>query len=970
MKKNQLTKIGYLFQILISSIRWLRGALLAGLALLPLAPTSFGGVTNDFVGGLGTRTDIVDAYPGMPGNGWIDAWTYSGTPGILLDAGVTNTRPFDVGGDYLRWGITGAESALRRKYGGTLDLDLSLPHLVEFDIRCDDWLPTTNTFTSGSDNVTLTSRSNYGNNPSGDSTWYIRAQGGTDSGAPFGKANMWGFYNGDEFNNGNNNFFTNYFPFFIGTNYHFKIEQRPVTKTYIATISATFNGVVSNLTTMELRWRSFSSVNAANQTNSTVLHFIGRISTTTGVGAETNYIALDNLHIYQAPLDPVAPIVTVSNPVPGTIYYPTGGVVNFSVRTLGPTNSIPTNNVSLRLNGVNVSSGLTFGGVTNNLSASYTGLSPNVIYNAVIVASDQAGRTVTNTFLFDTLIETNVTTIETENYNFFTNAVCNANGTSTPGDFRGAYLQSPLPSTYNNTSGLYTNQATGYVDRVGGPGVDFFDLTSVGGNLVSNVFRFCDPVGTIQTLDPRRPAYITQGVPDYALQFIQQGEWWNYTHIYPNSNYLVYLRVSSTSVQNQKFQLARVTSDRSLPNQTTLGLGSFTVSHTGNLNTYSYVPLRDALDNPLLLHLSGEETLRLTASTVLGTEYVNFLLFVPQLGSAPPFISQASPGNNSSNLAPQSPISFTLQNGSAPLNTSTIVLNINGSNVTSSATITPIASGASVSYLPATFWRMDSVNTIQVIAGDGTPAGLGTNQWNFHVGRYLPGATVKINFQTPTFTPTPTGYLADIGTVFGSQGNGYNYGWDQDITLQARDRGTAGSPPDDRYRTLNQLGNTTNITQTRFWEIELPNGAYNVHLVSGDGSAIDSVYTMATEGIVIITNGVPTTNVHWFEGTTNVVVSDGRLTVSAAGGNNTKVNYIDISSTGAPLDLSLRNAALAGSNFSFNIATIQRAVHIVEYKNSLSDLNWTTLTNIVGTGSSLTINDTATNQRFYRMRIP
>ena len=49
------------------------------------------------------------------------------------------------------------------------------------------------------------------------------------------------------------------------------------------------------------------------------------------------------------------------------------------------------------------------------------------------------------------------------------------------------------------------------------------------------------------------------------------------------------------------------------------------------------------------------------------------------------------------------------------------------------------------------------------------------------------GQSVKINFQ-PADSDVPEGYLADAGQVFGDQGNGFSYGWDRDITADARAR--------------------------------------------------------------------------------------------------------------------------------------------------------------------------------------
>ena len=931
--------------------------------------TALAGVTNDFIGGLGQRSDIVDAYPGMPGDGWVDGWTFgpgSSPTGVLVDAGVTNTSSLNGGGDYMRTVISTRESAMRRKYTNTVDLDLSLPHFIEFDYRCDDWLPSQASWSGSSDQLTITCRQNYGNNPSGDSTFYIRAQGANDSSAPFAKRNLWGFYQGNEFVNDNNNFFTNYFPFRIGTNFHFKIEQRTATKTYVVTISAVIDGVSTNLTTDELRWRSYSSVSAANQTNSTILHFVSRPSDTGG--SEMAIVSIDNLHIYQAPLDNVAPLITLVSPKIGAVYYPTSGPVSLTVRTLGQTNWIPDANVSLTLNGVDVSANLALGGATNNRTASYTGLQQNTIYHGVIVASDQAGRAATNRFVFDTLVETNVITLEAENYNFGTNSSCGANGSPSIVD-AGSYLQSPLPSTYNNNSGLYTNQFTGYVDHVGNPGIDFNDAFVNGGSLTSNVFRFCDPVGTILTQDYLRPAYTNEHVPDYALQHIQTGDWLNYTHIYPAGSYRVYLRASSTALSSHLMQLSRVTSDRALPGQTTLPEGTFTVPPTDNINRFDYVPLTDALGQPRSLALNGETTLRLTAAQMAGSAQVNFVLFVPDsVGIAPPWLAQVSPLPGALNVAPQSAINLTIQNGTLPVNTGTILLNVNGSNVTSSAVITGTGTGATVNYLPPIIFDSRASVAVQVIYGDGTT--LQTNQWSFNTGAFLPGMPVRVNFQTPTFTPTPAGYFPDIGLIYGDRGNGFNYGWDQDLQGQARDRGTAGSPLDDRYRTLNQLGNTATLSSTRFWQIELPNGTYNVHLVAGDGSAVDSVYNLAVENTIIIASNTPTASVHWFEGTNDVVVADGKLTITAAGGINNKVCFIDIIPAGPALDLRLRNAATASFSFSFNISTVPRALHVIESSPNLAPGSWSVVTNVVGTGGTALISVQQSGNRFYRMRIP
>jgi hypothetical protein len=126
--------------------------------------------------------------------------------------------------------------------------------------------------------------------------------------------------------------------------------------------------------------------------------------------------------------------------------------------------------------------------------------------------------------------------------------------------------------------------------------------------------------------------------------------------------------------------------------------------------------------------------------------------------------------------------------------------------------------------------------------------------------------------------------------VFGSRGNGQTYGWNAD-NPDARDRNAANSP-DQRYDTLTHLQKPTNPDAV--WEIGVPNGTYLVHVVSGDPAAVDSVYRMSVEGVLIV-NGTPTTSSPWIEGTSTVTVIDGRLTMrSAPGASNNKVCFIEI----------------------------------------------------------------------------
>ena len=175
-------------------------------------------------------------------------------------------------------------------------------------------------------------------------------------------------------------------------------------------------------------------------------------------------------------------------------------------------------------------------------------------------------------------------------------------------------------------------------------------------------------------------------------------------------------------------------------------------------------------------------------------------------------------------------------------------------------------------------------------------AGASNNKINFIDITSQASFNANVNFQ-PASSPVPGGYVADTGAPYGDRGNGYTYGWNADNSGYTRDRDASNSP-DQRYDTLNH---TQRLGDLR-WEIAVPNGSYQVHLVAGDPWYDDSVYKLDVEGVRVV-DGTPSsaTGNFWVEGTSVVNVSDGRLTVSnGAGASNNKIDFIDIYSTSSP----------------------------------------------------------------------
>ena len=168
---------------------------------------------------------------------------------------------------------------------------------------------------------------------------------------------------------------------------------------------------------------------------------------------------------------------------------------------------------------------------------------------------------------------------------------------------------------------------------------------------------------------------------------------------------------------------------------------------------------------------------------------------------------------------------------------------------------------------------------------------VGSGLHNGHMRAYLltPVFSANVNF-APAGAAVPTGYAADTGAAYGARSGGLTYGWNIDNAVNTRDRNNAGSP-DQRYDTLIHMERSGSAT---VWELAVPNGHYTVHVVSGDSDNIDSVYKVNVEGVLTV-SGTPTAAGHWVEGTSQVTVSDGKLTITnATGSSNDKLDYVDV----------------------------------------------------------------------------
>jgi hypothetical protein len=345
-------------------------------------------------------------------------------------------------------------------------------------------------------------------------------------------------------------------------------------------------------------------------------------------------------------------------------YAHTNGI-SFTARTL-TTNVINTTAARLYLNGTDVSSGLAMSGPANDLSVTFNGLTSNTVYDARIVLADFGGLASTNEFTFDTFDESyfdspEVKVIEAEDYNYK----------------RGQFQDNPPPSG--------PDSGAGYFGVVGTPAIDYFDRSTSAGSGATPDYRATDFVGTQAGTaeeidigpgspvinDTRRQKYALLALFEYQVRGTEGGEWMNYTRVFSNASYNVYLRVACRAAQS--VSLDRVTSDPTQTNQSTASLGVFNVSSTSTLINYRYVPLTGANGILAAVNLSGTNTLRLTlgglqTDVTQHTMALNYLVFVPVTVPEIALLSSADVAG-----------SFTVDN-SATIDTSsrTITIPLNG----------------------------------------------------------------------------------------------------------------------------------------------------------------------------------------------------------------------------------------------------------------------------------------------------
>ena len=190
-------------------------------------------------------------------------------------------------------------------------------------------------------------------------------------------------------------------------------------------------------------------------------------------------------------------------------------------------------------------------------------------------------------------------------------------------------------------------------------------------------------------------------------------------------------------------------------------------------------------------------------------------------------------------------------------------------------------------------------NNIQVRATYNSQTYTNSVVWNYHAASLLGTSYARIDF-TDSSANLQSGYAADTGQAY----NGV-YGWVNSTTLAAA-ANTAGtynrtSPTTTPY---NQINARTGIQlpTNETWQYALPNGVYDVHVVSADSTNPNIVNNISVNGNLL--HDIDSTGFGdngFDEFYTTVTVTNGFLRLSAGSGSVSPVlAYIDINAVTPP----------------------------------------------------------------------
>ena len=399
--------------------------------------------------------------------------------------------------------------------------------------------------------------------------------------------------------------------------------------------------------------------------------FGNRVALTISSGVQTFRAMIANSDTPNVGFYMLVPVAPIYNPVFLNVYpngpYDSTGQFTF---TVGPEQGAPisTNGIGLIVNGVPVTSGLTFTSIGNGEWTVNYAIQSNEMYSVVINVTNMTGQTINYSNSFDTFNVNNFHWMAVD-YDFSTNNGTSTGGSAGNGWTGGLFINNPVPTGDTNapddqnwqiTTNSYLAYPTAFVppsDTLAGLGavaqqsIDVFwntnSIQDTGGLTSNSIYRAAsvviqgdqinsgDGIGTQIATDPLTlgalPDFVFartnifngpfgSGGPDGAIcefnvGYFYTNDWLNYTRIYPTGTFNVWGRLAAGNGAFSGCTLSLVTSGVGTSNQTTQVLGNFSDANPAGWQAYHWIQLEDTNGNPIYVQLNGQATLKLTAPT-------------------------------------------------------------------------------------------------------------------------------------------------------------------------------------------------------------------------------------------------------------------------------------------------------------------------------------------------------------------
>lgn len=730
------------------------------------------------------------------------------------------------------------------------------------------------------------------------------------------------------------------------------------------------------------------------------------VRATTGGGANADFYML-------VPANSNLPVVNNVYPDGNYLFEPT----NKLVFTVSSAAGINTPNITLSLNGTNVSAGLVFSGGPNTWNASYTGLQLNQTYAAVIGVIDNNAFSANATLNIDTWNP--VLQVEAEGFDFDPAQSPVFNGTGN------RYIDNPAPTPPGVPA------ANSYEGQVGVVNIDEGGGASAAGHAQ---YRPNDLVATTPVTDLARRQFIN-GALDYNVGFLAIGMWQQYTKTWPGGTYNLYARVASGANQGTYYSSwSQILGGWGGTNQVTRHIGSFAVPTTGGYSAYFYSPLMDQFGNYAQLTLGGTNTFRAIHNVVNQTDNpnlantqgginINFFMLVAPRNDLPR-IDGVYP-NGTTLMQQTNTFAFVASNPTYGITTNNIQVTLNGVNVSANLVFSGSSSSWNVSY-PGLQLNTNYTAVISITDNNNQIHNLTLNFDTFSANNFtweaedfdfdannspVPnGSGLRyVDNPAPTSAPATNSYYGQTGdldidyssqflnvlpvpAVYRSSAMNLNNVVPIEVTADAQRQKyqnaqlMQGDPHIQDYDVFN-LTNNAWINYTRTF----PAGNFNVYarLSAGTTTNISFQCAQVTSGVGTSTQ---TTNVlGYFKATGNnyatwqnvllvntntglpVVLSlNGVETLQVTGDGFERVNYFMLVAV-TPNSVII-TPAVSGPNIVLSFPTQTGSTYTMYYKNDLTDPTWTQVVGggnpVTGNGLTQSVTD-GLNQghRFYRLTI-